>query len=635
MKKLLSATGLAVALILFLVFNIFTSAALKSSRLDLTENKLYTLSEGTRNVLAHLQEPIKLRLYFSKKLANDIPQVQTYAERVQEYLEEYVAHSGGKLTLEVSDPEPFSEEEDRAVGFGLQGVPATAGGEQIYFGLVGTNTTDQEETIPFFQQNREEFLEYDITKLVYNLSNTKKHVIGLITKLPMEGNPMARMQNPNADVQPWFILDEIRKLFEVRTLAATTDKIDPDVDVLMIVHPQGLAPQTLFAIDQFVLGGGKVLAFVDPHCEAQEVRNDPQNPMAAMMANRSSDLGPLLGAWGLDMSKDDVAADRESALRVNYANQPTDFIVWLGLRKDKVNFSKDDFVTSQLDTVNIISAGVLKKKDGATTAVAPLLETSKNAMREPKSSLMMGPDPVRLLESFVSGDQKLMLAARVSGPAHTAYPDGKPKAPEPPPSDGAPPPAPDKGDSIEASKGPINVIVVADADMLEDRFWTRTQNFFGQHMAIPTANNADFVVNALDNLSGSNDLISLRSRGKFQRPFEKVAEIRRAAETSFHQKEKSLEDKLKDTEQKISELQNNKEGKSSMILSPEQQKEIERFRDERIATRKELRRVKHDMQKDIEDLGTKLKFANVFLIPILVVIAAISLWAVRSNRKVV
>jgi ABC-type uncharacterized transport system involved in gliding motility auxiliary subunit len=635
MKYLISTTGLLIAAALFLALNTFSESAFKSARADLTENKLFTLSDGTRNVLGKLEEPITLRFYFSKKLAAQAPNVQGYAQRVQELLEEYVAHSHGKVKLEVSDPEPFSEDEDRAVGYGLKGAQATASGELLYFGLAATNTTDQEETIPFFQESKEESLEYDITKIIYNLGNPKKKVVGLMTKLPMEGNPLERMRNPNAQEQSWFIMEPIQQMFEVRTVPPTSVKIDSDIAVLMIVHPQGLSPQTLYAIDQYVLGGGKVLAFIDPHCEGQDVRPDPQNPMAAMMANRSSDLGPLLAAWGLQMSPDELVGDKDLALRVNYQNQAVEYLVYLGLRREKDEqksggFSKQDFVTSQLDSMNMATVGILTKKDGATTTVTPMLESTPDSMKIQKSMVQFGPDPKRMLESFVAGKEKLMIAARVNGPAKTAYPEGKPKPPDT--KEATPPPA-DDGTQLKESKEPINVIVVADCDMLEDQFWTRTQNFLGQKIAIPTAGNSDFVVNALDNLTGSNDLISLRSRGRFNRPFDRVVEIRKQADTSFRQKEKELEDKLADTEKKLSDMQSSKDSKNSLILTPEQQKAIEGFKDEKIKTRTQLRKVKHEMQKDIESLGTTLKFVNIGLMPALVILAAIGAAALRSSRK--
>lgn len=628
--KVIAGLCMHAALLLLMSSMLFANTAIRSARLDMTESRLYTLSAGTKNLLGKLEEPIKLRLYFSKKLAADAaPALSAYASRVQELLEQYVSRSHGKIALEVLDPEPFSEEEDRAVGYGLQGVPATVSGEMLYFGLAGTNSTDQEEVIAFIQESKEESLEYDVTKLVYNLSNPRKKVVGLLTKLPMEGNPMARMMNPAAESNPWFVVDAIRQLFDVRSVSPGAESIDADIDVLMVVHPQSLSPATLYAIDQYVLRGGKALVFVDPQCESQDVPRDPQNPMAAMMANRSSDLGPLLAAWGVEMSNEDVAGDRENALKVNSGNNvPVDYILYIALDDPSGSFAEEDFVTAKLNSVTIATAGVLKKKDGGTTAVTPLFKTSATAMRVSRSSVMFGPDPAKLLADFVPGSEPLTLAARVSGPAKTAFPDGKPKAD---PVDGEPPPEETPAESLKES-AQINLIVVADADMLQDHFWTRVQNFFGQRVAMPTANNADFVINALDNLSGSNDLISLRSRGKFNRPFDKVAEIRREAETRFRQEEKRLEAKLKDTEQKITELQAQKDTPSALILSPEQQTAIEGFREEKVKTRKELRRVKHELQKDIDRLGTVLKLVNIVLIPVLLIIAAVGLALARSKR---
>jgi ABC-type uncharacterized transport system involved in gliding motility auxiliary subunit len=627
-KHILSWTGLLLAILLFLAFNILSSAAFKSTRADLTENGLYTLSPGTEGLLEKLEEPIKLRLFFSKKLATEIGPLNTYAQRVQELLEQYVSRSKGRITLEVIDPEPYTDEEDQAVGYGLRGVTINTGGENLYFGLVGTNSTDQEEVVPFLQESKEDALEYDVTRMIYTLSHSKKRVVGLLTKLPMEGNPMARFTGQGEGSDPWYLVEAMRQMFEVKTIPPTAETIDADVDVLMIVHPQGLSPATQYAIDQYALRGGRVLAFVDPFCTTQPVPQDPSNPMAGMMANKSSDLGPLLGAWGLELSADDIAADRTSALRVGFGGAPVDYVVYLGLRGDRGCFATDDFVTSKLETVNLATAGVLRKKDGGTTTVTPLIQTTKDSMRVPRSSIQFSPDPSKLMESFVSGDAPLMIAARASGPAKTAFPDGKPKAETP--EDGQPPPAPDAG-LKEAQQ--INVVVVADCDLLHDNFWTQTQPIFGQKIAMPIANNADFVINALDNLSGSNDLISLRSRGRSTRPFEKVAEIRRAAETRYGQKVAGLESELKEAQDRIDALEGQKEGATSgLILSPEQQKEVERFREERNKTRKELRTIKHDRDKDIEALGTVLKFVNIFLIPILLILAAIGLSLVRWNR---
>lgn len=627
MKRFFSYSGLLVLAVLFIAVNVLSGAVVRGANVDLTANKLYTLSDGTKNILGNLEEPVRLRFYFSKSLANKAAGISDFANRVRNLLTAYVAHSKGNLQLTVEDPEPFSETEDAAVAAGLKGVPATAAGDMFYFGLVGTSTTDQVETIPFFQENREEFLEYDITKLVYNLSHPKKKVLAILTALPIDGNPMARFTGGEAS-DPWFITEALRESFDVRILPATTEKLEPDVDVLMVVHPQKLAPRVQFAIDQYVLGGGKVLAFADPYCETMNVPQNPQNPLDAMMADRSSSLTPLLEAWGLEMPMEDLAADKDLALRVQgQGGKPVDFVLFLGLRADKDVFSKDDSTTSELENVVMTTSGFLRKKEGASTTVSSLIHTTKSSMHVAKTRIQFGPNPAELLESFQSSGETQMLAARVNGPAKTAFPEGRPKAEGAEETPDATPLVP-----LSESKGPINVIVVADVDMLDDSRWVRVQNFFGQKMAVPTSDNAKFVLNCVENLSGSNDLISLRSRGRYTRPFDKVVELRREVEAKFSQKEKDLQAKLKDAETKISELQANKDGADALILSPEAQKEIERFRDDRDRTRKELRSVKYELGKDIDALKQKLVALNVGLVPLLVGLAGMWVWRRRAAK---
>jgi ABC-type uncharacterized transport system involved in gliding motility auxiliary subunit len=626
-KQRISLAGLAVALVLFFAVNMASSALLRGARLDLTENGLYTLSEGTENILATMDEEVTLRFYFSRSLATDYPDLKRYAQRVVELLEEYTSRAGARLRLFVSDPEPFSEEEDRAVAYGMQGVPVNAAGELLYFGLSGTNSTDEEEVIPFFQVRREEFLEYDLTKLIYNLAFPEKKVVGLLSTLPIEGGPFNPM-NPRAIPVPWLIVDQIRQAFEVRTLRATATEIPAEVDILMLVHPQGLSPQLLYSIDQFVLGGGRLLAFVDPHCEAQQVPQDPNNQLAALTADRTSDLGPLLAAWGVELAEQKVVGDRLNAQRVVMGNQPVEYVAWLRLGEGEVN--SDDPVTSNLTKeINMATAGALRALPGASTSFTPIIETSSESMEIDRLQVALQPNPTSLLESFLPGGSPLTVAARVSGPATSAYPDGPPEgAPE---SEDAPA----EEEAVPhraASEQDINVVLIADADMLEDRWWVNVQNFFGNRIAIPSANNADLVINVLDNLSGSNDLISLRSRARFNRPFDRVAEIRRVAEDRFRNKEQELEQRLRETEEKINELQSQKEGGvSAIILSPEQQAEIEAFRAERLDTRKELREVKHQLKKDIERLGSQLKLLNIFVLP-LVLPALIALLAMMRSR---
>ena len=554
---------------------------------------------------------------------------------MRELLEEYVSVSGGKVKLEVLDPEPFSEEEDQAQQYGLKGVPIDNAGSTAYFGLVGTNATDDKETIPFFQQNKEASLEYDITRLIYKLGNPKKHVVAVISSLPIQGAPQAA---PFMQAQPgteeWMVVQQMKQLFDVKFLQADVDKIPSNVDVLMLVHPKSLSDKTQFAIDQYVLNGGRALVFVDPLAEVDRPPHDPSNPMAAMSAVRSSDLKKLFHSWGVEMVPGQLATDIDAATRVGMGNGPrqqsVDYVAWMQLNKG--NFDQHDFVTEGLKKMMLASAGYLQpiaasnastdktkdKKDAVQ--FTPLIQTGPRAMSVPVSRVQFRPDPVGLLNSYKPGNKKLTLAARLTGNVKTAFPDGAPK---------------DAGkfDKIlTESKQPINVIVVADADMLEDRFWVNVQNFMGQRIAIPRANNGAFVINAIDNLSGSNDLISLRSRGDFSRPFEKVKEIQRDAEQQFRDREKQLEAKLNQTEQKLQELQRQKNADQAQILSPEQEKEIEQFQQDRIKTRKELRNVQHELRKNIEALGTRLKFINIALVPILIILFAIGLGIYRHKR---
>ena len=619
-KKLLSSTGLIVAGVLLLLINLVAGLVFKSVRLDMTENQLYTLSTGTENILNNIEEPITLRFYFSEKLLSGIPPVQNYGRRVRELLDEYANIAGNNVRLIVADPEPFSDAEDQAVKYGLQGVPVDAVGSAAYFGLVGTNSTDDQEVIPFFAPDKEESLEYDVTKLVHKLANPKRKVVGVVSGLPMEGAPASPF-GPQSGNQGWFILSQIKQLFDVRSFDNNLSSISDDVDVLMIVHPKTLSEQAVFAIDQFILKGGRALVFVDPFSEADTPPTDPQNPMAAFQARRDSSLDTLFNAWGIELVKAQVAGDRKSATRVQARAgarmQAVDYVAWLTLKEG--NFNQSDFVTSELKNITMATSGFLKKKSDASVDFIPLLETSEQAMSIPNSRFQFGPNPGELLRQYRPGGEKLVLAARVSGKLKSAFPDGL--------KDG------DKVISgLTESQDVANVIVVADTDMLEDRMWVELQNFFGNRMAFPRASNGNFVINALDNLTGSNDLISLRSRGRSARPFDKVHELKQEAEIAFRDKEKQLQDKLKDTERKLADLQRQKDGSSAVILSAEQRQEIERFRDQQVQTRKELRNVQHELTKNIESLGSWLKFINIGLVPIFIILIAIALGVYRMKR---
>jgi len=637
-KRLLTGTGIALAAVLFGAFNMISSAALRSARFDLTDHKLYTLSDGTKNVLSNLAEPITLRFYLSKKLATGLPGIKGYATRVQEMLEEYAQVAGNQLVLQVMDPEPFSEEEDRAVAYGLQGIPLDNGSTQFYFGLAGTSSTDELEVVPFFQPEREEFLEYDLTKMIHSLANPKKKVLGLMSSLPIDGaGAMAFMQQQGGS-QPWLIVTHIEQMFEIKKIESTASTIPQEVSVLMVVHPKTLSDPTLYAIDQFVLNGGHAMIFVDPLAESDSGGGNPMNPMGGG-GPRNSDLPKLFEAWGLEMVNGKVLGDLPLAKKVQIQQQArmqvVDYPVWVDFRQE--HFSQDDIVTAQVPSITMASAGILQKKGDVGTELTPLIQSDEAAMKIDASRLSFMPDLGGILSSYKPEGEKMMVAARVTGKVKTAFPDGKPKEPA---KDGEG----DSGTPIESdekpsqphvseSKDPINVIVVADTDILQDKFWAQVQNFFGQRIGIPTAGNGTFVTNALDNLTGSNDLISVRSRAGYSRPFTLLRALQQDAEQQFRQKEQALQERLKATEGKLQELQSQKSEGNTMLMSAEQQKAMATFRQDLVQVRKELRSVQHELGKNIESVESWVKFINIGLVPILIGMVGIWMSSSRLRKK--
>lgn len=634
-RATMTGTSLALLAVLFIALVILSNNLLRGVRFDLTENDLYTLSDGTRDILQDIDEPINLYFFFSDQASQGIPLLRTYAERVREMLEEFVLASDGKLKLHVIDPQPFSEAEDRATQFGLQAVPLGPGNDSVYFGLAGTNSTDGIDTIPFFQPDKEPFLEYDLAKLVYNLAHPKKPVLGLISSLPMNGgfDPMTRQPR-----QPWVIADQLGQLFEVRNLEPDNlTEIAPDVDVLMLVQPKDLSDQALYAIDQFILHGGRALIFVDPYAEAD--MGDPRNPQAAMMADKSSDLPRLFKAWGLQYDKSKVVGDRRYALQVQVSQgqPPVRHLGILSLTRDAL--AQDDVITGELSTINVAMSGFLSATDNAKVTLEPLFHSSDAAMPIDASEFRFLSDPATLQKDFQPTGERYVMAARLSGEVPSAFPDGPP-APEDKGESTTETAAPDKADFLARSDGPINVIVVADTDLLTDRLWVRTSSFFGQQISSAWANNGDFVTNGVDNLLGNSDLLSLRGRATSNRPFLRVQALQQAADARFRAKEQELQSELRQTENRLNELQSQRGQQSQsssngeLILTPEQQAEVDKLRQRLLEVRQELRQVRRDLDRDIERLGDWLKFINIALMPILVaVIGLITALVLRSRRR--
>ncbi|MGH6927166.1 MAG: GldG family protein, partial [Dongiaceae bacterium] len=413
--------GVILAVICFFAVNLFATLELGAARLDLTQNRIYTLSDSTVGMLREVKEPIKLRLYASRLLLDSNPGLKPYAARVREMLQGYATRSGGNITLEVIDPEPFSPEEDRAAAFGLRGVPYDSTGNRGYFGLVGTNTTDDTSTIPFLGPDREPFLEYDLTRLVYDLAHPEKPIVAVLDGIGINGGPQS-------NYRPWQLYAQMQQFFDLSLMGGDVDAIADDVRALLVIHPHGLSDKTQFAIDQFVLRGGPAMVFVDPLAESKQ-RNAQ---MGMPPEDVSSNLARLMKAWGVELAPGKIVGDGQAAMRVQAMSNGraviTQYLPWLDLTKAAVDAS--DVVTSQLEVLRMFSAGTLQPVEGAATTLQPLVQSSSDAMLIDSERLQLAPDPVSLINEFEPANQRYVLAGRITGSAKSAFPDGAP-APAP------------------------------------------------------------------------------------------------------------------------------------------------------------------------------------------------------------
>jgi ABC-type uncharacterized transport system involved in gliding motility auxiliary subunit len=425
--------------------------------------------------------------------------------------------------------------------------------------------------------------------------------------------------------EPWPIYTQLQQLFTVRTLTSDLDHIDKDVDVLMLVHPKHLPPKSLYAIDQFVMRGGRLLLMVDPNAGADLSGQDPSNPLAGVTADHSSDLQPLLATWGVDYDATKVIGDlgRGLEVRTNASSPPVRHIGILGLRHGDMN--PKDVVTASLESINLATVGSLAARPGAKTTFEPLLFSSTSSEPLPAQRFNALIDPAVLRDGFKSSGQRYVIAARITGPVDSAYPNG-------PPADQKPAAGPPIA-HLAKSTAPANIVVIADTDFLMDYLWVQTRELLGQRIVQAFANNGDFVANILDNLSGSSALISVRGRASFSRPFERVEALKRQADDRLRAKALELQSELQQTESKLTELQNKRNDQSSLMLSPEQEAELKRFTAEKTRVRKELRETERGLDVNINRLGSLLKVINIAVAPLLVAIAGVTILSMRRRRK--
>ncbi len=603
--------------VIFVCINLISAQELRSMRADFTQQHLYSLSQGTKTLLADLKEPVRFRLFMSSELTKQAPQLAAFASRVRSLLDAYVAASNGHIVLEVIDPRPFSEEEDRAVAFGIDGFTGT-NGERLFFGLAATDSTTGSANIPAFSPDREAFLEYDLTKLVAELGHRGKPVVALIDGLGISGNPMLRMPEQQ-------VLVAMKEFFDVKPVTGDVDKLPDGTRVLMVVHPQHLTQRTLYTIDQWVLGGNAAMVFVDPYAE-----NQFSPPGGEPPENQSSTLEPLFKSWGVKFDTAHAVGDATYALQSqrDVSGRPViaENLPWLALRADAL--SHDEAILSQLSAIVMTTAGSFETdKDGVT--LRPLLRASPRAvMLDAKAAGDHSADPRRLMVNASRYAKPPILAARLSGTLDSAFPDGPPKDAK---QDAAKPEGNAAQNTIKRSVKPINVILVGDADMLMDRNWVQQQSVFGQPMAQAFANNGDFVINAIEEMAGGVALSDLRGRGISWRPFELIQRMEAEADSQYRAKEQELTQQLNDTQQKLAQMPKAAEGGD--VLTPDQLKAIEGFRAQLLAIRSQLRDVQFALRRDVDNLKSLITALNVGVVPVVVAIIVLGLALRRPRRR--
>ena len=627
-RRTVLVSGLVALVLAYCSLTLVTSRWLAPDRFDLTQDGLYTLSPGTRQIVDNVHRPVWLTLYFSQHATKDLPQLRSYEQRVAEMLQEIVARSHGRIHLQIADPVPYSDDEASAEGNGLTPITGGSNGERIFFGLVGTTRPPTEAAaddqvdypqakqarridrtlpIPLLDPSRETFLEYDVAKLLYQLSEPAKPRIGVMTDLPVMGDPAT-------GAQPWQVMRQLQQQFDVQTIA--TDKlkqIDKSIQVLLLIHPKDLPVNVQYALDQYVLRGGHLVVFVDPFSESDPTPlvDDP----TSATNNHSSNLPRLFADWGLSFSPDQVVLDRARALQIELAGTNMAHPAMLGLGASELN--RDDVITASLQRIYLSSVGHFDLLPDAKTRLIPLLQSSSDAEVVPTQRVIEASNnPSSLLDGYQPQNQNYVIAARLRGPFTSAFPEFARRP-----------------GHLAESPANAEVILVADTDLLTDRLWVEAQqSYFGQPLLSAFANNGDFISNMVDNLTGSSALLSIRARSTSQRPFTRVQALRRAADRKFLQKERELQSELADTKRRLEELQPSK-GARDTSTSAEQKQEIEQFLQRQLAISKELRDVQHQLNAEIDALGTRLKVVNIVLLPVLITLVGLLYGWKRTRRN--
>jgi len=607
-----SAVGLAALFLVLVAFNYLASSA--AVRADLTEGRLYTLSEGTRKILKNLQAPVKVKLYISAGESMPVP-LRSFAQRVEDLVREFKSVAGPNLVVEKYNPRPDSEEEDAAQLDGIEPQQLMSG-EQFYLG-VAVSQLERKQSIPVLAPARERLLEYDLVRAVARAAIAERPKIGLMSGLPVMGerfNPMTRQSS-----EPWVLANELRRDFDVVQVNMTADSIARDINVLLLIHPRDIGETTEYALDQFVLRGGKLIAFVDPYAYFDQ----QPGPMPGMPGMASSSTLPrLFKAWGVEMDPGKVVSDVVFASGGGQRYTPT------VLSLNRTAFARDDVVTSQIETLLYAFGGAFSLKQAEGLAVSELVKSSPNSMLVDSMAATTAGDAAT--RGFQPGGKALPLALRLSGRFKTAFPDGKPveKAAKPKPAPAGEPPLKDSArDNV--------VVLVADVDMLQDGAAVDVQEVFGRRVVVPSNGNLAFAQGLVEQLASDDSLLSLKSRASAFRPLTVVREMEAQAQAQYFGKIKELEDELQKTTDTLQKLQKGSGAgaKAGQILSPEQQAEMENFRRKVAETRKSLKDLRKNLRQDSERMVFLTKIANIALMPLLVALLGIGIALLRRRQQ--
>ena len=620
-----SLAGVIVMLGILIAANIITGAV--PARVDLTQEKIYTLSAGTKAVLNKLDTPVKVRFYCTQSgtATPDTVYLKDYARKVEDLLREYKQIAGKNLVIEKYDPQPDSDAEDSARLDGLEPQPLP-GNDGFYLGLA-VSLADGRVAIPFLEPNRERMLEYDLTRAITQVLSPEKPTVGVMSALPAFGAPINPMMMQMGQQGPpaWAIIEQLKQDYNLRHVAMDADKIDDDVKVLLVIHPKDISDQAQFAIDQFILRGGKLVAFLDP---MSATASRQQNPQMGEMGGSSSSLDKLLKAWGIQFDTSKVVADLNFKMRLRGQNgQPTEAPAWLALTPEGIN--RDDIVTGPLDNIWLPMSGAFTGTPVTGLQETVLLSSTKDAQLVDAFMAGMGGEPVP--NNFKAAGVNYKLSIRLTGKFKTAFPDGPP----PEKADAAETNGLAKaGGSLKESREENWVVLVGDSDLLADDFSLRkVDSPFGPVVDEMNGNLA-FAQNLVEQMAGDSNLIGVRSRASMRRPFTLVKKMEADAESRGESKIQELQQSLDETRQRLDELQQQKKDTDQrFILSPEQKSEIENFRKKQAEASKELKQAQKDLRKEVVALETRLTWLNILAMPLGVAAAGVAMAFVKRKNN--